>query len=157
MSTYFKVVNLDKKEQASLVIHKSESEVAQTIEEWESQTGKLWFDATFDEIIASGRRVCDPDGFEDQKDGSWTYEVGSAFQNYNDKLVLGFILMEACGDQWGHTTPWFGDRIVVVSDGYGSKELYDGHSFDDIYETFKRVKFHISYENWNAAIAPFKK
>ena len=139
MSTYFNIVNLDKKEQASLVIVKSQSEVDQTISQWEQENSKKW---------SSTDR--DPQGYEKQEDGSWTVEQ-IKYYLHQQKFVLGFIFFQACADQWGHVSPWFGDRVVIISDAPRSKE---GNSplrrgdWNKMNDKFKPVKFYVSYEEW---------
>lgn len=147
MGTYFNIVNLDKKEQASLVIHKTQSDVDAAIVKWEKKNRKKWLSKSRKEAIAEGHDEYDPHGFKRQDDGSWTKEIFKYYQHHH-KMVFGFIFWEACADQWGHTSSWFGDRVIVICDGGGSKDLYGDQDWYEINETFKPVQFHVSYEEW---------
>ena len=95
----------------------------------------------------------DREGYIRQEDGSWTREQ-IKYYLHQQKLVLGFIFFEACADQWGHVSSWFGDRVVVITDGMRSKESNSPlkrRDWDKINKTFKPVKFYISYEEWKHA------
>ncbi|WP_139352329.1 hypothetical protein [Burkholderia cenocepacia] len=147
MSTYFNIVNLDKKEQASLVIRKTKKEVDETIALWEEQNSEKWYSEERQARFAQLDYEFDPAGYKRQEDGSWEKEIKKFYQHHQ-KLVFGFIFWEACADQWGHVSSWFGDRVIVTCDGCGSKDLYDQLDFHEIDETFKPVKFYVSYEDW---------
>ncbi|MGX9691352.1 hypothetical protein ACTJNK_13505 [Achromobacter anxifer] len=136
MSTYFNIVNLDKKEQASLVIVKTQAEVDATISEWEEKNQEKWT-----------REDRDPEFYEMQSDGSWAKEV-NRFYHSRQKMVMGFIFWEACANQWGHTSSWFGDRVIVICDGPYSIGIVD---FSEVNRTYKEVKFYTSYEEWEEA------
>jgi ketopantoate reductase len=136
MSTYFNIVNLDKKEQASLVICKTQDEVDATIKNWEESSQRKWH-----------REDRDPEFYERQNDGSWTKEA-KRFYHSRQKMVMGFIFWAACADQWGHVSHWFGDRVVVVCDSPDQTRIVDFSEADD---TYKEVKFYVSYEEWEEA------
>ncbi len=138
MSTYFNVVNLDKQEQASLTIFKTQKEVDETIAKWEEKNSEKW------------NRQRDPEGYEKQADGEWTRVIHKYYQRHM-KMVFGFIFWEACADQWGHVSSWFGDRVIVISDGHGSKDLYEQQDWYEINETYKQVTFEVSYDEWRDA------
>ncbi|HDR9188610.1 TPA: hypothetical protein QDB51_002685 [Burkholderia vietnamiensis] len=147
MSTYFNIVNLDKKEQASLVIHKTKKEVDETIALWEEKNSEKWYSEDRNARFAQLGHEFDPTGYERQEDGSWTKELKKFYQHHQ-KLIFGFIFWEACADQWGHVSSWFGDRVIVICDGNGSKDLYEQQDWYEINDTYKQVQFHVSYEEW---------
>lgn len=154
MSTYFNVVNLDKKEQASLVIQKSQKDVDATTKAWEKKNRRKWVNKQKKESFAQSGREYDPEGYLKQPDGSWTMEVRK-FYHQNQKLVFGFIFWEACGDQWGHVSSWFGDRVVIICDTSGAAEvnspLRSSEQWCKMDETYKPVKFYVSYKDWKDA------
>ncbi|WZB70326.1 hypothetical protein WJ968_32885 [Achromobacter xylosoxidans] len=91
MSTYFNIVNLDKKEQASLVICKTQDEVDATIKNWEEKSQRKWH-----------REDRDPEFYERQNDGSWTKEA-KRFYHSRQKMVMGFtfgLLVPINGDMY---------------------------------------------------------
>lgn len=154
MSTYFNIVNLDKKEQASLLICKTQSEVDATIKVWEKKNRRKWLSKAKMGHFAKLGNEYDPEGYCKHADGYWTKEI-RAFYQHNQKMIFGFIFWQACGDQWGRVSPWFGDRVVIICDTKGAAEpnspfLAAAHWYE-MTEQFKPVAFRVSYQEWNDA------
>jgi|GEM_PF-3756293 len=149
MSTYFNVVNLDKKEQAILVIVKTQQEADATIAKWNKEKNKDWFLAN-EEDFNSANAVWDSEQFIKNADSTWTYDINPYFR-HNQKKVFGHIFYAACADQWGNVSSWFGDRIVVICDTHSTNDMnspISSHDFMDICDTYKKVKFFVSYSDW---------
>ncbi|WGS54443.1 hypothetical protein LFL96_25865 [Paraburkholderia sp. D15] len=153
MSTYFNIVNLDKKEQASLVILKSQDEVDATVAQWEKKNRKKWLSKTRQEDFSNWGKQYDPEGYEKQEDGSWTREIHKFYQ-FHQKLVFGFIFWEACGNQWGRVSEWFGDRVIIICDTSGANEPnspYRDYEHWIAMDDYKPVQFHTTYNEWKDA------
>lgn len=150
MSTYFNVVNLDKKEQAILVIVKSDSEVNATIEQWEKDNQCTYLDEKRKAWQEHLGYEVDPEGYKRTADtnGKWIIEVKPSFQSQM-KLVFGFIFWSACTDAWGQTSSWYGDRVVIIDDN--QSPIRSNEEWYEIGETYKKVVFRVSYYEWNDA------
>lgn len=150
MSTYFNVVNLDKKEQASLVIVKGDKEVNATIEKWEAENQNSYFDEKRKAWHEHLGYEVDPEGYKKtaNSDGKWIIEIKPHFQ-HQMKLVFGFIFWSACTDAWGHTSSWYGDRVVIIDDNKSPIRSCD--DWYEIAETYKKVAFRVSYAEWKDA------
>lgn len=105
MSTYFKILNLDKKQRGMLATHITNQQAQELI----AQKADAGY--AIDEIPYIN-------GFTPRKEsgkGSWVNEH-RGYLNYYNKQEAGAIFMEACGILWGHKGKWYGDRVVIITD-----------------------------------------
>lgn len=106
MSTYFKIINLDKKERGLLATCISNAEaqemIAQRIDD--GRTGSIVY--------------------EQAEDGTWFYK-NKGYLNYLSKQEAGAIFMHACGNLWGNKGAWYGDRVVILSDSGADSKLWE--------------------------------
>lgn len=138
MSTYFKIINLDKKQRGMLATHITEEQaqelIAQKIDAGYSDT---------DELPYIGFHKHD-----DKEAGrkTWAKEY-RGYLGYYSKEEAGAIFMEACGNLWGHKGAWYGDRVVIISDGNSADDSMWIESYD-----WPEQYFHVdhAYLSWNA-------
>lgn len=108
MSTYFAVVNLDKKERGFMAVSVSDDYVKQEIIDWEQKHGRKW------------EHQASPSQFILHKELGWI-KPSNGYLNWNSKIEAGIIFMEACSIAWGYKGAWFGDRVVVICDTSSEK------------------------------------
>lgn len=110
MSTYFKIINLDKKQRGMLATEITDAQAQELIKQsyeagHKDEDGPVVID--FKKIVNSSGQF------------SWVKEHGG-YLHITSKAECGAIYMEACSIQWGQKGEWFGDRVNVISNGYGS-------------------------------------
>lgn len=126
MSTYFKVINLDKKQRGMLATYISDAEAQEMI----LQKAEA-------EITACHINPEYIDGFEKTPDGSWA-NFHRGYMHHLSKGEAGAIYFEACGNAWGVKGDWYGDRVVIVAD---SEPLFDET------KDWPIVLFSVAYED----------
>ena len=130
MSTYFKILNIDKKQRGMLATHITNQQAQELIAQK--------YDAGFTKNPYIG--------FDKANiKGSWAKEH-RGYLGYYNKEEAGAIFMEACGNLWGHKGEWYGDRVVIISDAPCDDQLWE--ESDD----WPEKNFHIDNADlsWNA-------
>ncbi|MDN8018109.1 hypothetical protein QZN08_27135 [Burkholderia multivorans] len=138
MSTYFAVVNLDKKERGLMAVVVPTSQIEQEIKEWEHKHDCAWAD-----------ELCSPSGYEFHEELGWI-KPSRGYLNWNSKVEAGIIFMEACSHAWDYKGNWFGDRVIVICDG-SETNAENGIDFHEMAEWTPRY-FPISLEDMQALI-----
>ncbi|WP_162588414.1 hypothetical protein [Variovorax sp. RA8] len=135
MSTYFKIINLDKKQRGMLATHIADEQAQELIAQK--------YDAGYTKSEEQEEPYI---GFSKSNiKGSWAKEH-RGYLSYYSKEHAGAIFMEACGNLWGHKGEWYGDRVVIISDAPCDDQLWE-ESYD-----WPEQYFHIDYADtsWSA-------